>query len=173
MVRIKKSSHRSPIPHFVSATGTIWDYSSSDKFLPYNFYNFQSTAKYSRRISAFFSRKQIFFSKNILSHVRFVAAARSYLSDKTLETLRRFLRRFFGKHVILRALVFPKISRTQKPVGVRIGKGKGKKIINNLAVLSKGQTIFEVLNVSFPLSVKAARKLSYKLSFPISLVRLG
>jgi large subunit ribosomal protein L16 len=173
MVRIKKSSHRPPIPHFVYAAGTIWDYPCSDKFLPHNFYNFQTIARYSRRVSAYFSRKQMFFHKNMLSHVRFVAAGRAYLSDKTLETLRRFLRRFFGKHVILRVLVFPKISRTQKPVGVRIGKGKGKKIVSNVAVLTKGQTIFEVVNVSFPLALKAVRKLSYKLSFPTALVRLG
>lgn len=173
MVRIKKSSQRSPIPHFVSAVGTTWNYPSSDKFVPYTFYNFQKNFKYFRRVPAFLSRKQIFFRKNTLSHVRLVSTTRCYLNDKTLETLRRFLRRFFGKHVSINALVYPKFSRTQKPVGVRMGKGKGKKIVKNFAALSKGQTLFDVINVSFPLVIKAARKLSYKLPFSVRVIRLA
>jgi large subunit ribosomal protein L16 len=173
MVRIRKSSHRPPIPHFVRASGSVWEYISSDKFLPYNFYNFQKIAKYTRRIPTFLARKQIFFQKNTLCHVSLVAASRTYISDKSIETLRRFLRRMLGKHAVLRPLIYPKFPRTQKPVGVRMGKGKGKKIIHNIATLSKGQTIFDIMDVSFPVLQKTVRKLAYKLHFSIKIIRLA
>lgn len=173
MIKIKKASNRAPIPHFIRTRGTMWDYSTTDQFLPYSFYTFSKFFRFLNKFPSFFIRKSMLFSKNMMSHVKLVCTTRSYISDKSLETLRRFLRRGLGKHVIMRVLVRPFVSRTQKPVGVRMGKGKGRKVCSVLAPLSKGQSIFEIVNVSYPLVIKLASKLNYKLPFSVRVIRIS
>jgi large subunit ribosomal protein L16 len=79
-----------------------------------------------------------------------------YLMDKHLEIGKKTLKNFLGKKGSIWVNFFPSKPITSKPVGVRIGKGKGA-VSAWIVPLTAGSVVFELKNV---LEVKAKQALS-------------
>jgi large subunit ribosomal protein L16 len=78
-----------------------------------------------------------------------------YLIDKHLEIAKKTLKNFLGKKGSIWVNFFPSKPITSKPVGVRIGKGKGA-VSAWIVPLTAGSVVFELKNV---LEVKARQAL--------------
>jgi large subunit ribosomal protein L16 len=90
-------------------------------------------------------------------------------SAKELEAARRIIRFQLKKAGKLWIRAFPDIPITSKPVGVRMGKGKGS-VDRWVARLEPGQIIFELAGVSSLLATLAFQKAIYKLGFPCRII---
>jgi len=100
--------------------------------------------------------------------------ARSYgkITGQQIEEVRRFLKRWtknrFKKteNKLIRILIriYPYLGLTKKPLGTRMGGGKGVKIRGWVCCIRPGKSLFEVENVPFLYQKKLLGKISSKLS---------
>lgn len=92
-----------------------------------------------------------------------------WLSTKELEAARKkitFVTKRAGKYWIR---VFPHKPVTKKPVGVKMGSGKGD-IDTYVAVVKRGTVLFEISGVSEEVARSAMNKASHKLSVDTAFV---
>lgn len=54
------------------------------------------------------------------------AITKGKITNRQIETGRRYIRRSFKKNVSIKINMFPYLSYTQKPISARMGKGKGR-----------------------------------------------
>lgn len=85
-----------------------------------------------------------------------------FLIDKHLEMGKKILKSFLGKHGLLWVVIFPNKSITKKPVGVRIGKGKGA-VSNWVSPVYAGKVVFEIKNVTATMASQAFQLVQKKL----------
>ncbi len=93
----------------------------------------------------------------------------AWLSSKELEAARKkitFVTKRAGKYWIR---VFPHKPITKKPVGVKMGAGKGD-IDEYVAVVKRGTVLFEIGGVSEEVARSAMNKASHKLSVDTAFV---
>lgn len=76
--------------------------------------------------------------------------------------MRKVIVRFLRKGGKMRINIFPHLSRTKKPLEVRMGSGKGS-IDNWVAVAKSGTIMFELKEVSKEIANQALKAASYKL----------
>ncbi len=90
------------------------------------------------------------------------AQTSNWITARQLEAARIAITRKMGREgqVIIR--VFPHLSKTSKPIGVRMGKGKGNPD-KWIAVVREGTIIFEISGVSENISKSALRLGGHKL----------
>ena len=88
---------------------------------------------------------------------------------KTIETVRRTLRRELKKTGTLWIRVFPDLPVSKKPTEVRMGKGKGNPSFW-VSKVRPGQIIYEMDGVNLSMAKKAAKIAESKLNFKIKLV---
>ena len=81
---------------------------------------------------------------------------------RTLEAVRRVFTRKFKRTGKIWIRIFPDIVVSAKPTEVRMGKGKGSPSFWVCRV-QKGQILFEMDGISFPLAQQAALLAYYKL----------
>ncbi len=84
------------------------------------------------------------------------------LSAKTIEAVRRTITRKFKRNGKIWITIFPDIPVTQKPLEVRMGKGKGA-FSYWIAKIKAGQILFEMDGVSLQLAKQAFKLADYKL----------
>lgn len=109
---------------------------------------------------------KIFFMKGYDKNLNFISGNIILISTdfglislKELEASRRFLRKFCKKKKgILHIRVIPFQLLTFKSVGIRMGKGKGKKVKDRLCRIRPGKILFE-----FEKNIKKQRILSLRL----------
>ncbi len=83
-----------------------------------------------------------------------------YLKDKQIEAALKELKRILGKKGRVWLKIFPHLTRTKKPEGVRMGGGKGD--IDHYATLVKaGNILFEVYTLSEDLAFEALKSASF------------
>lgn len=93
-----------------------------------------------------------------------------WVSAKELEAARKkitFMTQRAGKYWIR---VFPHKPITKKPVGVKMGSGKGP-VEEHVAVIKPGAILFELGGVTPELALSAFTKAGHKLSISTTLVR--
>lgn len=96
------------------------------------------------------------------------AAEKGKLTQKQLEEGRRVITRVINKSGKLWLRAYPDIPVTSKPIGVRMGKGKGS-ISHYVARVREGMLVYEVTGVSPQLAkealMRAEKKLPIKAKF--------
>lgn len=86
-----------------------------------------------------------------------------WVSDRQIEAARKkitYMTKRAGKYWIR---IFPDKPITKKPVGVKMGSGKGA-IENHVAVVKPGRVLFEISGVTEEIAREAMRKAGHKLS---------
>ncbi|MGL6125235.1 MAG: 50S ribosomal protein L16 [Metamycoplasmataceae bacterium] len=97
------------------------------------------------------------------------AKTSNWLSARQIESARIAITRRMGREgqVIIR--VFPHLSLTSKPIGVRMGKGKGN-VEKWVAVVKVNTMLFEVSGVSDEIAKDALRLGGHKLPVRVKIV---
>lgn len=92
------------------------------------------------------------------------ALENSWLTNNQIESVRVVLTRQLRRGGRLWLRVFPHKSITKKPAETRMGKGKGE-LDKWIAVVRRGNIIFELGGIPAPLAMEACRLAVYKLPF--------
>lgn len=93
------------------------------------------------------------------------ACSYGLITAQQIETSRRSIRRRLKKTGVLLIRVYPFLTRTVKPLGVRMGHGKASKVRDQVYPVKPGKIIFQINNVSLNLSKTALSAVQYKLNF--------
>lgn len=109
-------------------------------------------------------------SKLLFGNFGLISKVGARCSAKQIEAARRIIRYQLKKTGKLWIRSFPDIPITSKPVGVRMGKGKGS-VDRWVARLEAGQVLFEISGVSPLLANLAFQKAIYKLGFPCKVIQ--
>lgn len=91
------------------------------------------------------------------------------ITAKTIEAVRRAITRKFKKSGKVWIKIFPDIPVTQKPLEVRMGKGKGAPSFW-ICRIQAGQVLFEMDGISLQLAKQAANLADHKLPIKTELV---
>ncbi|RHZ35964.1 50S ribosomal protein L16 [endosymbiont GvMRE of Glomus versiforme] len=86
----------------------------------------------------------------------------AWIKNNQIEAARKVIVRFLRKEGKMRINIFPHLSRTKKPLEVRMGSGKGS-IDNWVAVAKNGTIMFELKEVSKEVANQALKAITYKL----------
>jgi len=93
------------------------------------------------------------------------------LTFKQIEACRRTIRRGLKKLGFLFIKVFTGIPITKKPIATRMGKGKGS-ISTWIAIIKKGQILFEISGISFLIARDILKKCSNQLPFKTKMIKI-
>lgn len=105
---------------------------------------FNKNLKYSKFYKSFNIKGERNNWRKISSQIILRSCNYSFMKLKELEASRRFLRRYCRKKKgILHIRVIPYQILSYKPLGVRMGKGKGKKVRDYICRIQPGKVLFE------------------------------
>ena len=91
-----------------------------------------------------------------------VADEGAYVSSNQLEAARVAMTRYMNRGGKVWIKVFPQLSKTAKPLGVRQGSGKGAPV-GWCAPIKPGRILYEVKGVPYDLAVQALTLAAHKL----------
>lgn len=91
-----------------------------------------------------------------------VAKSGHYISNRMIESARKAISPFVKKNGKLWIRIFPHLGKSQKPLEVRMGSGKGS-IEKWVAVVKQGTVMFEVRGLDKETAYKALIKAAHKL----------
>ena len=101
-----------------------------------------------------------------------VADEGAYVSSNQLEAARVAMTRYMDRTGKVWIKVFPQLSKTKKPLEVRMGSGKGAPD-HWVAVVQNGRVLFEVAGVSEDVAREALRLAANKLCVKTRFVKKG
>jgi len=99
-----------------------------------------------------------------------VACEGSYITAQQIEAARIAMTRYMKRGGQVWINIFPHLPLTQKPLGVRQGKGKGN-VEKWVAVVKKGKIMFEVGGVEEAIAREALRLASHKLPITTKIIK--
>lgn len=99
-----------------------------------------------------------------------VALEPSWISNRQIESCRIAINRTFKREGKIFIRIFPDKPITHRPIGVRMGKGKGN-VEGWVAVVKPGRVIFEVSGVTDEKAKEALRKATMKLPISCKIVK--
>ena len=85
-----------------------------------------------------------------------------WISDKQIEAARVCISRYTRRGGQVWIRIFPQLCKTKRPIGLRMGSGKGSPD-NWVAVVKEGKVMFEIAGVEEAIARKALHLASYKL----------
>lgn len=85
-----------------------------------------------------------------------------WISDKQIEAARVCISRYTRRGGQVWIRIFPQLCKTKRPIGLRMGSGKGSPD-NWVAVVKEGRVMFEIAGVEEAVARKALHLASYKL----------
>ena len=85
-----------------------------------------------------------------------------WISDKQIESARVCIARYTRRAGQVWIRIFPQLCKTKRPIGLRMGSGKGSPD-NWVAVVKEGRVMFEIGGVDEAAARKALSLASYKL----------
>ena len=85
-----------------------------------------------------------------------------WISDKQIESARVCIARYTRRGGQVWIRIFPQLCKTKRPIGLRMGSGKGSPD-NWVAVVKEGKIMFEIAGVEEAIARKALHLASYKL----------
>ena len=92
-----------------------------------------------------------------------------WISDKQIEAARICLTRYTRRQGQVWINIFPQLCKTKRPIGLRMGSGKGSPD-SWVAVVKEGRVMFEIGGVPEADAREALRLASYKLSVGTKIV---
>jgi large subunit ribosomal protein L16 len=99
-----------------------------------------------------------------------VALEPSWITNRQIESCRVAINRTFKREGKIFIRIFPDKPITHRPIGVRMGKGKGN-VEGWVAVVKPGRVIFEVAGVTEEKAKEALRKATMKLPINCKIVK--
>ncbi|MCC3160921.1 MAG: 50S ribosomal protein L16 [Mollicutes bacterium PWAP] len=125
---------------------------------PYNVYHSKGVARKGNKVS--------------FGEFGLQAKTSAWVTSRQIEATRVAITRKMGREgkVIIR--IFPHFAKTAKPIGVRMGKGKGN-VDHYVSVVKINTMIFEVKGVSEEIAKEALRLGGHKLPVKWRIVRKG
>ena len=85
-----------------------------------------------------------------------------WISDKQIEAARVCMSRYTRRGGKVWIRIFPQLCKTKRPIGLRMGSGKGSPD-SWVAVVKEGKVMFEVAGIEEAMARKALSLASYKL----------
>ena len=85
-----------------------------------------------------------------------------WISDKQIEAARVCMSRYTRRGGKVWIRIFPQLCKTKRPIGLRMGSGKGSPD-NWVAVVKEGRVMFEIGGIDEAMARKALSLASYKL----------
>lgn len=112
--------------------------------------------------------------KNIMVNGEYglVATEGGYVTSQQIEAARIAMTRHMKRLGKVWINIFPHLSRTIKPLGVRMGSGKGAPD-HWVAVVKENKIMFEIKGVAREVAVEALRLASHKLPVTSKIVKKG
>lgn len=92
-----------------------------------------------------------------------------WITDRQIEAARRAIIHFTKRTGKIWVRIFPDKSITHKPVGVRMGSGKGD-IVGYVAVIRPGQMLFEIAGLPPADAIAAMKRAGHKLPLKTKVV---
>ena len=99
-----------------------------------------------------------------------VALEGNYITDHQIESARIVLSRYTDRAGKVWIRIFPHLAKTKKPAEVRMGSGKGSPE-GWVAVVKKGNVLFEIGGIAENVACEALRLASYKLPIKCKVVK--
>ena len=93
-----------------------------------------------------------------------------WISDKQIESARVCIARYTRRGGQVWIRIFPQLCKTKRPIGLRMGSGKGSPD-NWVAVVKEGKIMFEVGGVSEEIAREALRLAGHKLPIKTKFVK--
>jgi large subunit ribosomal protein L16 len=100
------------------------------------------------------------------------ALEKGYLSSVEIEAVRKIIRKRLKKKGNLKIRIYPFLAIMRKPLEVRMGKGKGNRLLKKVSVVKPGQILYELDNVSYVSAYNAYKSALMKLSIKVAFVGL-
>ncbi len=94
----------------------------------------------------------------------------AWITARQIEAARVAMTRYMKRLGQVWIRIFPHLSKTEKPLGVRMGSGKGTPE-EWVAVVKKGQVLFEVAGVSEEVAREALRLSAHKLPIRTKIIK--
>lgn len=112
--------------------------------------------------------------KNVMVNGEYglVATEGGYVTSQQIEAARIAMTRHMKRLGKVWINIFPHLSRTVKPLGVRMGSGKGAPD-HWVAVVKENKIMFEIKGVAKEIAVEALRLASHKLPVTSKIVKKG
>lgn len=112
--------------------------------------------------------------KNVMVNGEYglVATEGGYITSQQIEAARIAMTRHMKRLGKVWINIFPHLSRTIKPLGVRMGSGKGAPD-HWVAVVKENKIMFEIKGVAKEIAVEALRLASHKLPVTSKIVKKG
>lgn len=112
--------------------------------------------------------------KNVMVNGEYglVATEGGYVTSQQIEAARIAMTRHMKRLGKVWINIFPHLSRTIKPLGVRMGSGKGAPD-HWVAVVKENKIMFEIKGVAKEIAVEALRLASHKLPVTSKIVKKG
>lgn len=101
-----------------------------------------------------------------------VATEGGYITNKQIEAARVVLSRYTKKVGKSYIRIFPHLGITKRPLGVRMGNGKGT-VESWDAVVEKGTVMFEIGGIAEADAIAALKQAGYKLSVTSRVMKKG
>ncbi|MDR0831915.1 MAG: 50S ribosomal protein L16 [Bacillales bacterium] len=98
-----------------------------------------------------------------------VALKGAYITNRQIEAARICLSRYTKRQGKIWIKIFPHLSKTKKPLEVRMGSGKGQPD-SWVAVVKAGRIMFEISGVGDEAAREALRLASHKLPIPCKII---
>ena len=94
----------------------------------------------------------------------------AYLTNRQIEAARIAITRYMNRQGQVWIKVFPHLSKTKKPLAVRMGSGKGS-VDSWVAVVKQNRVMFEIAGVPEADAVEALRLAAYKLPVKTRIIK--
>lgn len=91
------------------------------------------------------------------------------LTNQQIESVRKIIAKKIKKQGKLWIKIFTHLAKTQKPVEVRMGKGKGS-VSSWIAKINAGRLLFEIEGIKIKLATEIFNTIKKKLSIKIALI---
>ncbi len=96
--------------------------------------------------------------------------AGAWITNRQIEAARIAMTRYMKRQGKVWIRIFPHLSKTAKPLEVRMGSGKGAPDAW-VAVVKEGKVMFEIAGVSEEIAREALRLASHKLPVPCKIIK--
>lgn len=93
-----------------------------------------------------------------------------WITTRQIEAVRVVINRAFERTGKVHIRIFPDKPITKKPLGVRMGSGKGN-VEDWVCVVKPGRVMFEVAGVTEELAKEAFRRASHKLPIKVKMIK--
>lgn len=114
-------------------------------------------------------KKKIKFNPLFLNSVSLISKETLLVSEVQINALKKYIKKYFKKKYKIHFCLNLKMPVTSKPIGARMGKGKGE-IKGYTYNINRGEPIFEITGEDLNLILNVLEKSQNKLNFNTNII---